>query len=120
MDTTNAQFNLEAGEDPLRFLELWYHDQRIEGLHDGGGIDIEAVDGPGWWIQVDLRGSSLEGHEAEPATADRADGHWLQWWSDGVHFTVATSALDLRSGLAEFRRFALEAELAPWDHILSG
>ena len=52
--------------EAFAFLCDWYKAQTCADLHDGEGNVIEAVDGPGWWLSVDLRGSSLEGHRTEP------------------------------------------------------
>ena len=120
VDTTNAQLNGEAAGDPLRFLELWYREQCIDELHDGGGLSIEAVDGPGWWVSIDLRGTSLEGRTVDPVVRDEGGDQWRQLWSDGKTFTVATSVRQLMEGIMEFRRFALGAEVALWDELLAG
>jgi hypothetical protein len=110
MDMTNWQAEAQAGGDALLFLQLWYLAQCVDERHDSGGLAIEAVDGPGWWITIDLRGTALEGRILEATLVDRGEGSWHQSWSDGQVFTVATSILQLAEGISEFRRFALRSE----------
>ncbi|MEZ5165371.1 MAG: Imm53 family immunity protein [Acidimicrobiales bacterium] len=106
--------------DPLRFLEAWYEAHCIKELPDGGGVSIEAVDGPGWWMKIDLRGTPLEGCTIKPTVVAESRERWQQSWADGTFFTVATSALDLYDGFVEFRRFVQCYDETFWDQLLTG
>ena len=116
---TYAQLAEVAGRDPLRFLELWYHRECGDDRVSRGTLVIEAVDGPGWWISIDLRGTALEGRTMEASVVDQGGGRWQQSWSDGRVFTVATSALQLSEGICEFRRFALGGTTLGCDQLPS-
>lgn len=105
---------------PLEFLQIWYQSGCVPELHDGGGISIEAVDGPAWWVKIDLRDTALEGCCTVPAVREREDGAWLQTWCDGDFFTVATGATALLEGLAEFRRFVLCNDQELWEKVVEG
>jgi Immunity protein 53 len=95
----------QAEGDPVRFLELWCHAQCVDDRELG--VLIEAVDGPGWWISIDLRATNLEGRTLKASVEDHGSGRWQQSWSDGRVFTVASSILQLGDALSAFRQFAL-------------
>jgi Immunity protein 53 len=117
---TDAQLAEIAEREPLHFLELWYHRECTDDRVEGSSLLIEAVDGPGWWISIDLRGTALEGRTMKASVVDQGDGRWRQSWSDGLVFTVATSVLQLSEGIHEFRRFALTGEVAPRHRLSHG
>ncbi|MDW3217293.1 MAG: Imm53 family immunity protein [Acidimicrobiales bacterium] len=120
MDNTGAQAHLAAPGDVLAFLCDWYRAQCVPELHDGDGITIEAVDGPGWWLTVDLRGTALEGERAEPFVEDLGEGEWVQGWSDGTEFVAAASASSLPLALRAFRDFVRDSEAPQWERLLAG
>ncbi len=98
------EFGDHAATDPVRFLEIWCESQC--GVDRDVGVLIEVVEGPGWWISIDLRATNLEGRTLNASLDDQGSGRWQQSWSDGQVFTVATSILQLADALTAFRRFA--------------
>jgi len=94
-----------SATDPVRFLELWCRSQCADDREVG--VVIEVVEGPGWWISIDLRATDLEGRILEASVDAAGAGCWQQSWSDGRVFTVASSILQLSDALSAFQRFAL-------------
>ncbi|MCD6023228.1 MAG: hypothetical protein K0Q91_144 [Fibrobacteria bacterium] len=45
----------------LERLQRWYSSQCDEDWEHSYGITLQTLDNPGWWLQVDLRDTSLEG-----------------------------------------------------------
>lgn len=119
MNETSGERNVGAGEI-LGFLCDWYQAHCIPELHDGDGISIEAVDGPGWWLTVDLGGTSLEGHTWMPFVEDLGRGEWVQAWCDGATFTAASSIDSLVTAVRLFRDFVRHVEAECWEDLLAG
>ena len=96
----------------LVFLAAWHEERSEMEPNEGCAATIEVVDGPAWWITVDLRGTGLEGQTLEPTVVDLGGGRWHQSWSDGLTFTAATSVRELVAGAAEFRTFVRRKDRA--------
>lgn len=120
MDRPPDDAHLSNAAEVLGFLCDWYRAQCIPELHDGDGIAIEAVDGPGWWLTVDLQGTTLEGHLWSPFVEDLGDGEWVQGWSDGTTFTSAASIENLVLAVRMFRDFVRDVEAERWEDLLAG
>lgn len=120
MEDAGEASEVAPPEDVLGFLCDWYRAQCIPELHDGDGISIDAVDGPGWWISIDIYGTSLEGQRVEPYLRDLDDGEWMQVWCDGREFVAAVSVASLTAGIAAFRDFVRDVEARRWARLLAG
>lgn len=44
----------------LERLQAWYAEQCDELWEHSYGITINSCDNPGWWVHIDLKGTSLE------------------------------------------------------------
>lgn len=120
MNNAGNEVNDRGSVDALWFLCDWYRAQCPAELHDGDGIAIEAVDGPGWWLTVDLRGTSLEGHTSAPLLEDLGDGQWIQWWCDGETFVAASAIESLLVTAQLFRDFVRDIDAPQWEKLLTG
>ncbi|GJM36725.1 MAG: hypothetical protein DHS20C19_00920 [Acidimicrobiales bacterium] len=120
MDDTGEGSHTAAAGEVLAFLCDWYRAQCVPELHDGDGISIEAVDGPGWWMTIDLRGTSLEGELSAPLVEDLGEGEWVQSWSDGTEFMAAASISSLPLAVQAFRDFVRDSEAPQWEKLLAG
>ena len=98
--------------DILEALERWYAD-RCNGVweHDYG-ISIQSCDNPGWWEQIDLRGTGLESQTFEriadnmsPAGCPQGD-RWLDCRIDGGIWNGAGDETKLRVILKTFLDWA--------------
>ncbi|MDG2028146.1 MAG: Imm53 family immunity protein [Acidimicrobiales bacterium] len=108
----------EAGIDAA--MGFTSADTTPEGPDVGDGIVIEAVDGPGWWLTIDLRDTSLEGNRAEPWVEDLGDGSRVQGWCDSTIFTAAASVDQLHVAVQWFRDFVRDVEEPRWQELLAG
>lgn len=93
--------------DPLASLSEWC--RRCWDPESGdltGKVTIESVDGPGWWITVDLRDTALEGRTLDSTVIDLGSARWCQYWVDGTTFSAATSTSDVALAIDLFRMFA--------------
>lgn len=98
----------------LDWLAKWYLAQCNNDWEHSYGVKIDTLDNPGWTLEIDLRGTSLEGRlfksmHGEPAE-DLDEWQGLgSWWvaeSDGVLFKAACGPTDLSSVIGVFRQWA--------------
>ena len=45
----------------LEQLETWFAEQCDGDWEHKSGISIESCDNPGWWVKIDLKGTSVSG-----------------------------------------------------------
>ena len=46
-------------------LQKWYASQCDGHWEHSSGITIESMDNPGWWVKINLKGTSLENKKFE-------------------------------------------------------
>jgi hypothetical protein len=96
---------------PLEQLSAWFASQCDGEWEHGFGIEIGTLDNPGWWVEIDLHGTRLQGREFD-AIEDRYDHdtEWLRCWTEGGAFHAACGPRRLEDALAVFLRWAESAE----------
>jgi hypothetical protein len=52
--------------DEIVSLQNWYKSQCDGAREHHYGISIESCDNPGWWVKIDLAGTSLDGKAFDP------------------------------------------------------
>lgn len=52
--------------NPLEALQEWYQSQCNGDWEHKYGINIESCDNPGWWVKIDLMGTSLQSRHYPP------------------------------------------------------
>lgn len=98
--------------DPLGALSQWCRQcWDPESDRVTGKVTIESVDGPGWWITVDLRETPLEGRTVDSTVIDLGNARWCQYWVDGTTFSAATSASEVALAIDIFQTFARAAKV---------
>jgi hypothetical protein len=111
---------LAMSEDCLQWLTRWYLNQCNDNWEHSFGVEIGALDIPGWTLKVDLRGTTLEERPFQNIMHGELAGdleEWRRtgsWWVAEVKdsaFEAACGPLDLPSVLAVFREWA-EVDLA--------
>lgn len=77
--------------DLLAALQEWYASQCDGDWEHQYGIKIESCDNPGWWVKIDLTGTSLRSQLFTPlvenvdAQGFQEDSRWLHCYiEDGV------------------------------------
>jgi hypothetical protein len=79
-------------EEILLRLQRWYASQCNGDWEHDLGIRIESLDNPGWRVQINLRGTPLEGREFQPI--ELGVGHvsstdWHRVWVEDLRFQGA-------------------------------
>jgi hypothetical protein len=64
----------EAAGTPLARLAAWYAAQCDGTWEHRYGVSIQSTDNPGWWVKVDVVGTSLAGRTFETAEDGIDDG----------------------------------------------
>lgn len=68
-------------------------------------VEVDEVDGPGYWARVPLGFSVAEGLVLEPFVLEGGPGGWVQAWADGSTLTVASGPAGLQVALEFVRAF---------------
>ena len=63
--------------DVLNMLCEWYNSQCNGIWEHGSGIRIETIDNPGWHVEINLEGTSIEGKKLDKVFMEKSDSDWL-------------------------------------------
>lgn len=58
-------------------IQNWYNKQCNGDWEHEYGVKIETLDNPGWSIQIDLKGTSLEGVSFDSVEINETEEDWL-------------------------------------------
>ena len=95
--------------DPIVAISSWYSEHCNGDWEHQYGLEISTLDNPGWFIEIDIQGTELEGRRSDRFSVSEESDSWLQYWSDGKKFCVACGPKALKSGLAYAAEFLREA-----------
>ena len=70
------------------------------------GIKIESVDNPGWCVEIDLSGTSLDGHAYESRKVERGGNDWFMARVEDSKFIAGCGPSNLSEAIAEFKLWA--------------
>lgn len=87
---------------PLARFEAWFASQCDGDWEHGAGIAISTLDNPGWSVNIDLQGTSLEGRPFTSVEIERSENDWFHAASTGSAFTIACGPNNLEESLALF------------------
>jgi Immunity protein 53 len=91
----------------LARLSAWYLAQCDGDWEHGEGLTIETLDNPGWRLQINLVGTSLEALAFEVYEHSYEDErHWLRCWRDATQFHAACGPTRLEDALLVFLSWA--------------
>ena len=82
-------------EEILFRLQGWYASQCNGDWEHDLGIRIESLDNPGWRVQIDLRGTPLDGREFRQIelglgrNCHPSSAHWHRVWVEDPRFQGA-------------------------------
>ncbi len=65
--------------DHWTWLSNWYQSQCDGDWEHQHGIKIETIDNPGWWVEIDLARTALEGCEVAKVSKELSHGDWLYY-----------------------------------------
>lgn len=63
--------------DQSKQLQSWYAAQCDGHWEHQFGIEIKTLDNPGWFLQVDLKGTSLESRGFTDLQHNRTEDDWI-------------------------------------------
>jgi len=96
----------------LMRLQTWYQ-QQCDGVWEhASGVLIQSCDNPGWWVKVNLRGTSLQGRPfaevAEGVNAQRSPlrTRWVCCHIDGDTWNGAGDETKLENIIEVFLAWA--------------
>ncbi|GIF05500.1 immunity 53 family protein [Actinoplanes siamensis] len=98
--------NEQDAPDPLTWLQAWYATQCDGSWEHDYGVSIDTLDNPGWSLLLDLRGTSLEGHDFPKYEVRRGEHDWLVARVVEGRFEAACGPLNLGEAIHEFRSWA--------------
>lgn len=99
----------EENEMPsvLQRLATWYASNCDGEWEHSFGVKIDTLDNPGWSVEVNLEGTSLDGRPFV-VVEDRYnhETEWLRCWAEGTTFHAACGPHRLEDALAIFLEWA--------------
>lgn len=63
--------------DALSRLSAWYERQCVNDWHEDYGVRIGTLDNPGWYLKIDLKGTSLSAKAFQEVEIERSDRDWI-------------------------------------------
>jgi hypothetical protein len=63
--------------DAVSRLCAWYARQCVDEWHEDHGVKICTLDNPGWWLKIDLVGTSLQEKAFKEIRIERSDDNWV-------------------------------------------
>ena len=94
--------------DDIRWLQGWYLDQCTDSLEPQSSIRITTIGNPGWRVEVDLEGTSLEQKSMPPTEVHRSEHDWLVAKVEGKRFDGCGGPDNLGELIHIFRLWATE------------
>ncbi|WP_115670590.1 immunity 53 family protein [Ciceribacter selenitireducens] len=72
--------------DAVSRLCAWYELQCVDDWQEDHQIKIGTLDNPGWWMKIDLEGTSLCERTFQEIQIERTDRDWVVARKDGSTF----------------------------------
>jgi hypothetical protein len=94
--------------DGLTWLQGWYATQCNGDWEHEYGVSIETLDNPGWFLKIDLRGTSMGGLTFPRNEVHRGEHDWFIAGLVDDRFEVACGPLNLGEAIHQFRLWAAE------------
>ena len=91
---------------PLRNLEAWFRSHCNGDWEHSEGIRIATLDNPGWAVDIDLRGTELEGQEAPVTKDERSEIDWVHCCVRDGRYVIRCGPTNLEEGLSVFLHLA--------------
>ncbi len=102
--------------DVLKFIQAWYSENADLAFEKKQRIKVETLENPGWYIEIDLRNTYLDGVSFDMIEFDDDKNDWLQCFIRDNTFVGAGDANKLNHLLKAFHLFALSSEVL-WANI---
>lgn len=63
--------------DAVSRLCAWYDRHCVNDWHEDYGVKIGTLDNPGWFMKIDLKGTTLQEKPFQELSIERSDGDWI-------------------------------------------
>ena len=87
----------------LAWLQDWYRANCDGDWEHSFGVRVETVDNPGWFVNIDLKGTRYASLAAPEIARDVSDDDWLRCSIKEVRFEAAGDPSKLEEILRVFR-----------------
>lgn len=105
---------MNVAEHVFEWLQGWYAAQCDEDWEHEWGVTIDTLDNPGWSVRIDLKGTSLEGHDCTRHDLRRSRNDWVTVGTSDMTFHAECGPGNLSEALTLFRSWA-ESVLSEWQ-----
>lgn len=92
--------------DILEWIQSWFQKNAFDEWEHSYGVKIETLDNPGWFVQIDVRETSLENRPFDALKYDGGDDDWLFCDVKDCVFMGAGDTKKLKRILEIFRTWA--------------
>ena len=86
----------------LERFERWFIANCDGDWEHGAGIAISSLDNPGWSVDINLRGTSLEDRSFAPVKREISENDWHHASIDASIFKIRCGPLNLEGAIALF------------------
>jgi len=90
----------------IDWLQNWYAAQADGEWEHEYGLRIDTLDNPGWSLEIDLKGTSLEAQPFEELRVDRSNSDWIHCRLEDGQFRGWGGPLNLSELVEAFREWA--------------
>ncbi len=91
--------------NPIQWLMEWYASQCDGDWEHEHGIKIDTVDNPGWYMEVSLVGTDLEGRVLARIFRERSEHDWINLDITDGKFRASGGPLNLVELIQSFADF---------------
>ena len=88
----------------MESLGSWYASQCNGRWEHGAGIKISTIDNPGWHLEVDLAGTTLQGIRVDKTFEQKGEAGWIYYEVKDSKFIAAGDPMKLTEMLRLFLR----------------
>lgn len=92
--------------DLVQVLEAWYASNCDGDWEHQFGVRIESLDNPGWSVDINLEGTSLDRKEFSARRIERSSSDWLDCRVDATTFKGRGGPSNLGEILSTFVEWA--------------
>jgi len=92
--------------DNIKWLQEWYFSQCDGDWEHIQGVKITTVDNPGWYVELNVTETNLDGRVFKNIKIEREDNNWLFCKVENNMFVGAGGPLNLDEIIVIFREWA--------------
>jgi hypothetical protein len=94
--------------DIISWIQEWFLQNCDDDWEHGEGIKIETVDNPGWYVEINLIGTTLEDKQFTSVEVERDEFDWYYCIIKDGAFHGSGGVKNLEEILKYFKQWAVE------------